>query len=60
MFKENNNISFKINEFMGQENFFFNDNGWFYHNMFYNDFYVEPDNKKEIETPENAKYKIKQ
>lgn len=58
MYKENNNNtskmlssapSFKITEFMQQENFFFNDNGWFYHNMFYNDFYVEPVNKKEPE-----------
>lgn len=50
----NNNIIFKINEFMEQENYFFNDNGWFYHNLFYNEFFIEPANKKEeTNNPEN-------
>lgn len=60
MFKENYSVGFKIAEFMAQENCFFNDNGWFYHNMFYNDLYEEPENKKEPEQPNNQKYKIKQ
>lgn len=60
MYKENYSVAFKIAEFMAQENFFFNDNGWFYHNMFYNDLYVEPENKKEPEQPNNQKYTVKQ